>query len=91
MVEPTYFLACMIFQDAGFAGKLRGVPENEHGIDTFSRAALEKFENESQQNGVHAELNPAEQCGKIFRHIFFLAPMFLIPARKHIRPQFENF
>src|SRR6187402_1715347 len=27
MVEPTYFLACTIFQDAGFSDRLKGVPE----------------------------------------------------------------
>lgn len=30
MVDPTHFLASTIFEDAGFAGKLRGVLENEH-------------------------------------------------------------
>ena len=27
MIEPTYFLACPIFEDCGFSGKLRGIPE----------------------------------------------------------------
>lgn len=29
MIEPTYFLACPIFEDGGFRGKLRGIPEGE--------------------------------------------------------------
>ncbi|EEQ89739.1 aminotransferase [Blastomyces dermatitidis ER-3] len=33
MVAPTYYLACRIFDDAGFAGKLRGVREDEEGLD----------------------------------------------------------
>ena len=33
MVAPTYYLACRIFDDSGFAGKLRGVPEDREGID----------------------------------------------------------
>ena len=33
MVRPTYYLACRIFDDAGFAGRLRGVPEDEEGLD----------------------------------------------------------
>src|ERR1700722_14758165 len=33
MVAPCYFLACRIFEDAGFAGRLRAVPEDEEGID----------------------------------------------------------
>ena len=34
-----YFLACGIFEDAGFAGRLKGVPEGEGGVDV---AWLEK-------------------------------------------------
>jgi DNA-binding transcriptional MocR family regulator len=33
MVAPCYFLACRIFEDAGFAGRLRAVPEDGDGID----------------------------------------------------------
>jgi DNA-binding transcriptional MocR family regulator len=33
MVAPCYFLACRIFEDAGFAGRLRAVREDEEGID----------------------------------------------------------
>ena len=33
MVEPTYHLAGRIIEDAGFAGRIRGVPEDEGGID----------------------------------------------------------
>lgn len=34
MVEPTYFLACPIFEDCGFRGHLRGIPEGgQDGID----------------------------------------------------------
>jgi DNA-binding transcriptional MocR family regulator len=33
MIAPTYYLACPIFDDAGFASKLRAVPEDEEGLD----------------------------------------------------------
>lgn len=33
MVAPTYHLACRIFDDAGFAERLRGVREDEEGLD----------------------------------------------------------
>lgn len=33
MVSPTYFRACRIFEDAGFYGRLRSVPEDEEGLD----------------------------------------------------------
>ena len=83
MVEPTYFLACTIFQDAGFAGRLRGVPENENGIDiSFLAKSLEEFEKGSQHNGFHAELKPAGQYSKIFRHILYVTPTFSNPSAK---------
>ena len=33
MVAPTYFLACKAFEDNGFAGRVRSVPDNEGGVD----------------------------------------------------------
>lgn len=33
MVAPSYFLAAPIFEDSGFEGRLRAVPEDENGID----------------------------------------------------------
>ena len=44
LVEPTYFLATNIFNDAGLGGdKLRAVPENDEGVDTaaFERLLVE--------------------------------------------------
>ena len=32
MVAPCFFLACRIFEDAGFTGKLKGVREDEEGM-----------------------------------------------------------
>ena len=33
MVAPTYFLACRMFEDNGFASKMRAVDENEDGCE----------------------------------------------------------
>jgi DNA-binding transcriptional MocR family regulator len=45
MVVPTYYLACRIFDDAGFAGKTRGVPEDEEGVDVeFLSKQLQRSE-----------------------------------------------
>lgn len=33
MAAPCYHLACGIFEDAGFKGRLKAVPEDEDGID----------------------------------------------------------
>jgi DNA-binding transcriptional MocR family regulator len=51
MVAPTYYLACRIFDDAGFAGKIRGVPEDEQGIDIeFLSQHLRKSEARARED-----------------------------------------
>lgn len=83
MVEPTYFLACTIFQDAGFSKRLRGVPENEHGIDIeFLKKELLKFEDQEKLTNVAMDLKPSSQYGKIFRHLLYLTPTFSNPSAK---------
>lgn len=44
-VAPSYFLAFRTFDDSGFAGKLRSVPEDAEGVDIeFLRKQLEESE-----------------------------------------------
>lgn len=83
MVEPTYFLACRIFQDAGFSGRLRGVPENDYGLDIeFLRDALSEFEKGCKPNDVNSEFKPTQDYEKIFRHILYTTPTFSNPSAK---------
>jgi DNA-binding transcriptional MocR family regulator len=85
MVEPTYFLACTIFEDAGFAGKLRGVPENEQGIDLqFLRENLKELDESERQNGHYKEYKPSTQYEKVFKHLLYLTPTFSNPSAKTI-------
>ena len=52
MVAPTYYLACRIFDDAGFAGRIRGVPEDGEGIDIdFLSQGLKQSEAQAQSEG----------------------------------------
>lgn len=52
MVAPTYFMACRIFEDAGFAGRLRAVPEDDDGVDVgFLERALEREERKREARG----------------------------------------
>lgn len=76
MIEPVYFHACTIFQDAGFGGRLEGVPENDCGVDLVSfRNALE-LHNKSTK----AEYKPSELYSKIYRHILHVTPTFSNPT-----------
>jgi DNA-binding transcriptional MocR family regulator len=53
MVAPTYYLACRIFEDNGFAGRLRAVPEDAEGVDvTYLEVCLARDELE---NGWHEQ------------------------------------
>lgn len=52
LVAPAYMLAFRIFEDAGFGGKMRAVPEDEDGIDiAFLRRALRKSEEKARLDG----------------------------------------
>jgi DNA-binding transcriptional MocR family regulator len=52
MVAPTYYLAARIMEDAGFAGRLRGVPEDDEGVDiAVLESGLRAAEETAQQAG----------------------------------------
>lgn len=52
MITPTYYLACRIFHDAGFMERLRGVPEDEEGIDLeFLERGLIEAEDRAAKEG----------------------------------------
>ncbi|KAI0396733.1 PLP-dependent transferase [Xylariaceae sp. FL0594] len=61
IVAPCYFLACPIFADAGLAGRLRDVPEDDEGVDLDvlerEMCALEKAKNAeaTQRRGVGSD------------------------------------
>lgn len=47
IVAPAYVLACRTFEDAGFHGRLRTVPEDEEGLDVgYLRREMEQVEQE---------------------------------------------
>ncbi|KAI4591453.1 hypothetical protein KJ359_001025 [Pestalotiopsis sp. 9143b] len=83
MVEPTYFLACPIFEDNGFQGKLRGVPEDDReGLDIeFLRRELEASEADAA-----AATAPVIKTGstylKIYKYFIYLVPTFSNPSGK---------
>ncbi|KAF6813219.1 aminotransferase [Colletotrichum sojae] len=80
MIEPTYFLACPSFQDAGFEGRLRGVPEDDEGIDIeFLRAGILEAEKEESTTGLGYDVATAP---KVYRHIVYVVPTFSNPSAK---------
>ena len=52
MVDPTYHLAGRIMDDAGFAGRVRGVPEDDEGFDLdVLENGLREAEEKAQAEG----------------------------------------
>lgn len=53
MATPTYYLASRIFEDAGFAGRLRAVHEDEGGLDVkYLAQELKKLQDEEPRGPV---------------------------------------
>ncbi|KAI0402751.1 pyridoxal phosphate-dependent transferase [Xylaria palmicola] len=81
---PCYFLACPIFADAGFAGRMRAVPEDDEGVDVAAleramRAAEEKEAEEKKGEGPAAYKDPGPHR-KIYRHVVYCVPSFSNPS-----------
>ncbi|KAF5496964.1 Uncharacterized protein CGCS363_v008887 [Colletotrichum siamense] len=84
MVEPTYFLACPIFRDAGLMARIRGAPEGEDGVDLdFLAKALQELDDEWPAD---ASLPPRKLAKavypKIYKHVIYLIPTFSNPSGK---------
>jgi DNA-binding transcriptional MocR family regulator len=81
MIEPSYFLACPIFMDAGHGEHLRGVPEDEEGLDIdFLRTAVGQTKQETQQ--LVPKLKTGSRYKKLYRHLIYLVPTFSNPSAK---------
>ncbi|MCJ1379595.1 hypothetical protein MMC17_002697 [Xylographa soralifera] len=84
MVSPTYFLACRIFEDSGFIGRLKRVPEDDDGIDIeYLRRGLQQSERDAESNGNSKPiLKPRRAWNKVYRHIIYAVPTFANPSSK---------
>lgn len=89
MVSPTYFLACRIFEDSGFHGRLRSVPEDEEGVDiNYLRKALRQSEVKARAEGnTQPTLKPSRPWGKIYRHLIYAVPTFSNPSSRSMSLQ----
>ena len=66
MVSPVFFMACSIFEDSGFHGRLRSVPEDNEGIDIeFLIREIQKSEEEAKLKGNNEPVRDAGMLGTI--------------------------
>ncbi|KAL4779762.1 pyridoxal phosphate-dependent transferase [Aspergillus varians] len=83
IVEPGYFLAFRIFEDAGFHGRLRGVPEGEEGIDLeFLERVLREDEESNPITDDQKPFKPPRPYRKLYRNVIYCVPTFSNPSGK---------
>ncbi|KAK5269361.1 Valine--pyruvate aminotransferase [Exophiala xenobiotica] len=82
MVTPTYFLATRIFEDNGFAGRLKGVPEDEEGLDIDRLREILAVAEMKGPRGPRTKRPLGGQ--KLYRYIFYCVPTFANPSGKVI-------
>ena len=83
MVAPTYFCACRIFDDAGFAGRMRAVPEDDEGLDIGAlERGLNRTDAEVQRQNPHDRTKSPREGRKIYRHVIYAVPTFANPSGK---------
>ncbi|KAI0516866.1 pyridoxal phosphate-dependent transferase [Xylaria bambusicola] len=85
VVAPCYFLACPIFEDAGFGGRLRAVPEDAEGVDIAvlerEMSALEERQKRGEgENSISARYKTNDPHRKIYRHVVYCVPAFSNPS-----------
>ncbi|RXG48515.1 hypothetical protein VDGE_10138 [Verticillium dahliae] len=85
MVAPCYFLACPIFEDAGFGGRLRAVPEDDDGANVEVLAQkLQELDEAWERDGRGAKPEDLKKGAhrKLYRHVIYLVPTCANPSGK---------
>ncbi|KAK5164581.1 Valine--pyruvate aminotransferase [Saxophila tyrrhenica] len=84
IVAPAYFLAFRIFEDAGFGGRMRAVPEDSEGVDIdFLREEIQKSEEEARKEGRDTPMyKPGRQRAKCYKHVIYCVPSFANPSSR---------
>lgn len=80
-IAPCYYLACPIFEDSGFKGRLRAVPEDSEGIDLERlEQGLKSFEDRLDPSEKPVYKNP--NLRKVYRHVIYVVPSAANPSGK---------
>lgn len=90
IVAPAYMLAFSVFEDAGFAGRMRAIPEDDEGIDVeYLRTELRKSAENDRREGRTAEpkYKPRRSWAKVYRHVIYAVPTFANPSSRSMSLQ----
>ncbi|KAJ5776649.1 Pyridoxal phosphate-dependent transferase major region subdomain 1, partial [Penicillium nucicola] len=81
IIDPCYHLVFRVFEDAGFAGRMVGVSEDQDGMDvTALELALSEFENRENTDQHHKGSKPQTPYRKIYKHVVYCIPSFSNPS-----------
>ncbi|OKL57746.1 hypothetical protein UA08_07108 [Talaromyces atroroseus] len=82
IIEPAYFLSFRVFEDAGFGGRLKGIPEDDQGIDlAILEQSLKKEADVSLPGGsVSKPFKQPQPHRKLYRHVIYCVPTFSNPS-----------
>jgi DNA-binding transcriptional MocR family regulator len=85
LVAPCFHLVCRVFEDAGFAGKLRAVPETQAGIDLgYLERAMLQLELKDNRGAPQPATKPADSARKTYTHLIYLVPTFSNPSGRTV-------
>jgi DNA-binding transcriptional MocR family regulator len=80
-IAPCYYLACAIFEDSGFKGRLKAVPEDDEGIDlAWLERGLESFKDKTNPDETPVYKTP--ELRKLYRHVIYAVPSAANPSGK---------
>ncbi|KAK4099304.1 PLP-dependent transferase [Parathielavia hyrcaniae] len=80
VVAPCYFMGCAIFEDNGFRGRLRALPEDEGGVDvTVLEELIRKCDAEVWEHRPSKSPSPHR---KLYRHVIYLVATSANPSGK---------
>ncbi|GAB7359857.1 hypothetical protein MBLNU230_g7385t1 [Neophaeotheca triangularis] len=89
IAAPAYYLAFRVFQDAGFAERMRAVPEDEGGVDVkVLRQELEKSEKKRRKEEKEGHESGStwyklhRSYAKVYRHVIYCVPTFSNPSSR---------
>ncbi|GKZ16769.1 hypothetical protein AbraIFM66951_008570 [Aspergillus brasiliensis] len=82
MVAPAYHLSFRIFDDSGFAGRLRAVSQGDAGLDlAYLRQELLAAEERARREDNNApNYKPTRPWGKVYKHVIYTTPAFSNPS-----------
>ncbi|KAM3511905.1 hypothetical protein MY11210_004446 [Beauveria gryllotalpidicola] len=81
VVAPCYHLACGMFEDSGFAGRMYAIPEDDEGLNLqVLEQKLSDFKTQDKKNTEQKPLKLPVANRKLYRHLIYTVPTCSNPS-----------